>query len=103
MASASKEQSLGDFRRKLREADCPVHQIEPYTQFSNRAEALNREFKKQTGRRLTSSGSPKQLWDDCVLSLRDKLSLILPLTYGTYRGKSHKHLLPVKLQTSHKK
>ena len=62
----AKAQTLGNFRRKLKEADCRIKQTEPYTPFSNAAEAGIRELKKATGRRLTKTRSPKRLWDDCM-------------------------------------
>ena len=62
----AKAQVLGQFKRKLREADCWVKRIEPHTPFSNAAEAAIRELKKRTARALTKSKCPKQLWDDCL-------------------------------------
>ena len=62
----AKTQVLGKFRQKSREADCRVKSTEPHTPFSNAAESAIRELKKATGRRLTASGCPKRLWDDCM-------------------------------------
>ena len=60
----AKTQIMGKFRKKTKEADCQIRQTEPYTPFSNAAESAIRELKKGTGRRLTSTKSPKRLWDD---------------------------------------
>ena len=62
----AKTQVLGQFKRKLREADCRIKRIEPHTPFSNAAEAAIRELKKRTARALTKSKCPKSLWDDCI-------------------------------------
>jgi len=62
----AKTQVQGQFRKKLKEADCRVKSIEPHTPFSNAAESAIRELKKRTGRVLTKSKCPKRLWDDCI-------------------------------------
>ena len=62
----SKEQTLGDFRKKLREVDCKVHQIEKDSPFANTAEAEIREIKKGSGRKMTAKHSPMKLWDRCL-------------------------------------
>ena len=62
----ARAQVHGDFRKKCKESDCPVHQTEPYSPFSNAAEAAIRELKKTTGRAMTTSRCPKSLWDHCM-------------------------------------
>ena len=62
----SKEQCKGDFRRKLREADCKIKQTEKDSQFSNSAEREIREIKKGAGIKMTAKKSPKKLWDHCL-------------------------------------
>ena len=62
----SKAQNMGEFKRKTKEADCRTKQTEPYSPFMNAAEAAIREIKKGTGRKLTASGCPKVVWDDCM-------------------------------------
>ena len=62
----AKTQVQGDFRRKCKESNCPVHQTESYLSFSNAAEAAIRELKKMIRRALNSSRSPKKLWDHCM-------------------------------------
>lgn len=62
----AKTQVLGKFRKKTKEADCPVRSTEPHSPFSNAAEGAVRELKKATGRLLTESGASKRVWDDCM-------------------------------------
>ena len=62
----SKEQTLGDFRRKLRQADCHQRQTEPYSPWMNAAEGCIRELKRGTSRKMLKTGSPKTLWDHCL-------------------------------------
>lgn len=60
------EQTMGEFRRKCRQADCHVRTTEPHTPWSNAAEGGIRELKKGTGREMVRSKCPKRLWDDCL-------------------------------------
>jgi hypothetical protein len=62
----SKEQTEEEFRKKLRDAGCFVHQTEPYTPWSDRAELAIRELKRKTRRIMASSHCPRRLWDDCL-------------------------------------
>ena len=57
---------MGMFRRKCREAGIQVKQTEPYTLWSNAAEAAICELKKGVGRQMVRSKAPKRLWDDCL-------------------------------------
>ena len=66
ICDGAKEQILGDFRRKCRETDCHVKQLEPYTPWANAAEGTIRELKKGSGRKMVKKRSPKVLWDDCL-------------------------------------
>jgi hypothetical protein len=66
IVDGSKEQTLGKFRQKAREADCYIHTTEPYTPHSNAAEGGIRELKKGVGRKMVRSKSPRTLWDDCL-------------------------------------
>ena len=75
----SKEQTLGDFRRKLREADCHLRQTEPYSPWMNAAEGCIRELKRGTSRKMLKTGSPKTLWDHCI----ELESLMRSLTCNT--------------------
>ena len=57
----SKEQILGDFRRKLREADCHLKQTEPYSPWMQAAEGCIRELKRGVTRKMIKTGTPKRL------------------------------------------
>jgi hypothetical protein len=62
----AREQTMGLFRRKCREAGVHVRQTEPHTPWSNAVEAAIRELKKGVGRQMVRSAAPKRLWDDCL-------------------------------------
>ena len=62
----SKEQTQGDFRRKLREADCHPRVTEPYSPWQQAAEGCIRELKRGSTRKMIKTGSPKTLWDHCL-------------------------------------
>ena len=62
----AREQVMGEFRLKARQADCHEKQTEPYSPWQNAAESSIRELKKGTGRKIIKSNSPKKLWDDCI-------------------------------------
>ena len=62
----SKEQTQGDFKRKLREADCHLKQTEPYSPWMQAAEGGIRELKRGSSRQMIKTGSPKALWDHCI-------------------------------------
>jgi hypothetical protein len=66
IVDGSKEQTLGNFRRKVHEADCWLKQTEPHSQWQNAAEGAIRELKRGAGRKMIQSKSPKCLWDDCL-------------------------------------
>jgi hypothetical protein len=63
----TKAQIQGDFRRKLREAGCHIKQTKPHTPKTNAAEGSIRELKRGVVRKMVRSGSPKRLWDDCLV------------------------------------
>jgi hypothetical protein len=62
---------MGEFRKKLRDDGCHVHQTEPYTPWSDRAELAIRELKRKTRKQMMKSHSPKRFWDDCLESMAD--------------------------------
>ena len=62
----SKEQTLGEFRKKARQADCHIKQIEPKTPQQNAAETGVKQIKNGVGRKMFTSKAPKRLWDDCA-------------------------------------
>jgi hypothetical protein len=58
---SSKEQTLGNFKRKLREADCHGRQTEPYSPWQNATEGCIRKLKRGVSRKMMKTGSPKVL------------------------------------------
>jgi hypothetical protein len=62
----SKEQTLGNFKRKLREADCHARQTEPYSPWQQAAEGCIHKLKRGVSRKMMKTGSPKVLWDHCI-------------------------------------
>ena len=62
----AREQTLGDFKKKCREASCHIKQTEPYSPWMNAAENGVRELKKASARQMLKKHSPKRLWDDCL-------------------------------------
>ena len=57
---------MGMFHRKCSESGIRVKQTEPYTPWSNAAEAAIRELKKGVGQQMVQSKAPKKLWDNCL-------------------------------------
>ncbi len=62
----SKEQTKGDFKRKLHEADCHARQTEPYYPWQQAAEGCICELKRGVSRKMIKTGSPRVLWDHCI-------------------------------------
>ena len=62
----AREQVMGEFRKKCRQASLHVRQTEPHTPFSNAAESAIRELKKGVARQMVRAKAPKVLWDHCV-------------------------------------
>ena len=62
----AREQTMGLFRKKCRDAGVHVKQTEPHSPWSNSAEAAIRELKKGVGRQMVRSAAPKRLWGDCL-------------------------------------
>jgi hypothetical protein len=61
-----KEQTLGNFKRKLREADCHARQTEPYSLWQQAAKGCIRKLKRGVSGKMTKTGSLKVLWDHCI-------------------------------------
>ncbi len=61
-----KEQCKGDFKRKLRKADCHTRQTEPYSLWQQAAEGCIRKLKCGVSRKMIKTGSPRVLWDHCI-------------------------------------
>jgi hypothetical protein len=62
----SKEQTKGEFRRKLKEADCHPQVTEPYSPWQQAAEGCICELKRGSSRKMIKTKSPKCLWDHCL-------------------------------------
>ncbi len=62
----SKEQTKGEFRCKLKEADCHPRVTEPYSPWQQAAEGYIRELKRGSSRKMIKTGSPKCLSDHCL-------------------------------------
>jgi hypothetical protein len=62
----SKEQTLGNFKRKLREADCHARQTKPYSPWQQAPEGCIHELKWGVSHKMMKNGSPKVLWDHCI-------------------------------------
>jgi hypothetical protein len=63
----AKVQTVGQFRRKLRDAGFHIKQTGPHTQSSNMGEGGVCELKRGVGRKMLRYGCPKRLWDDCII------------------------------------
>ena len=57
----SKEQTKGDFARKLCDANCIKREIEPHSAWSNICELNIRKLKRGRSRKMLKSSSPKPL------------------------------------------
>ena len=62
----SKEQTLGKFAIKCREADFYLVTTEPYFPWVQAAEGCIKQTKLVSSRRMLKSGSPKALWDHFI-------------------------------------
>ena len=89
----SKEQNLGDFARKLRNAGCHRKQIEPHSPWMNLCEGEIRELKRGLTRKMLKRNVPKKLWDHCLeLESRIRSATTLPrfdLDHQTPEAKMH--------------
>ena len=75
----SKEQFLGDFARKLRDAGCNRKQIEPHSPWMNLCEGKIRELKRGSTRKFLKQNVPKKLWDHYLdLESRIRSATTLP-------------------------
>ena len=62
----SKEQTLGEFRKKARQFGCHIKQSEPYSPWQIMAESAIRDLKRGSGRKMMRSLSPAKLWYHCI-------------------------------------
>ena len=63
VSDGAKEEILGRFAEKCREADCHLVQTEPYSPWQLAAEGTVKQLKHASSRQMLRSGSPKRLWD----------------------------------------
>ena len=68
IVDGSKEQTMGEFRKKAKQMGAHVAQMEPRSPWQNAAEGAIRETKRSSGRKMTKSGAPAKLWDHCLES-----------------------------------
>ena len=62
----AKELTLGEFKQKLKRAQCKMHPIEAYTPNANLVEGVIRELKRHYRRVMEETGAPEVLWDYCL-------------------------------------
>ena len=62
----SKEQTMGEFRKKSKEMQAHVKQTEPHSQWQNAAEGMIHEVKWGSRRKMLRKKVPAQLWDHAV-------------------------------------
>jgi hypothetical protein len=61
-----KEQTKGDFMRKLRESDCHARQTELYSPWQQAAEGCIHELKQGVSCKMIKTCSPRVLWNHCI-------------------------------------
>ena len=66
VADNAKELTKGQFKKKCKRAQCPMHPIEAYTSNANLAEGVIREVKRHYRRTMLETGAPEVLWDWCL-------------------------------------
>ena len=66
IVDGSTEQPQGDFKKKCREVDCRLKQLEPASQCGNAAESCIRELNGASARKILKKKIPKVLWDHCI-------------------------------------
>ena len=64
----SKEQMMGQFRKKAKQMGAHIKQMEPDSPWQNAAEGAIREVKHGAGRKMAKKGSPFVLWDHYCLA-----------------------------------
>ena len=62
----SREQSLGEFERKCKEADCHIVNTGPFPPWSQLAEVCIIELNRLSSQQLFKTCSPKRLWDHSI-------------------------------------
>ena len=62
----AKELTQGEFRKKCRRAQCPIHPVEAFSPNHNLTESVIRELKRHYRRVMIETGAPEVLWDYCL-------------------------------------
>ena len=62
----SKEQTLGEFRKKARQFSCHIKQSDPYSPWYIMAEGAIREIKCGSGQTMMRILLPAKLWYHCI-------------------------------------
>ena len=62
----AKELTQGEFRKKCKRAQCPIHPIEAYTSNANLAESVIRELMRHYTRTMTDKNPSEVVWDYCL-------------------------------------
>jgi hypothetical protein len=82
----SKEQTKGDFKRKLREVDCHARQTELYSSWQQAVEGCIRKLKCGVSHKMIKTASPRVLWDHCIeleVLIHSSTSNSIYMTNGT--------------------
>jgi hypothetical protein len=66
ISDQAKEETMGQMRKKVREAGVHYKECEAYSPFQNRAEAGIRELKRAVKRSMVKKATPMRLWDYCA-------------------------------------
>ena len=66
IVDGGRELISNEYKKLVRDAGSEHRQTLPRSQWMNTAEGSIRELKKETGRAMIATGTPKRLWDDCL-------------------------------------
>ena len=66
ISDQAKEETMGQMRKKVREAGVHYQECEPYSPFQKRAEARMRGLKRAVKRSMVKKSTPMRLWDYCA-------------------------------------
>ena len=62
----AKELNEADFLRKCRRAQCTIQNTEPYIHNQMKADEAIRELRRMYTKKMTETGAPKVVWDECL-------------------------------------
>jgi hypothetical protein len=63
---SSKERAERAFKCKLKEVNCHLHVIEPYSPWQQAAKGCIHKLKQGVSHKMIKTGAPKCLWDHCI-------------------------------------